>query len=62
MKRCKVCREWKDDTEFYAHKKTIDLLMGKCKECKKLYQRAWDRKRFNRNPARFWAEKREHNR
>lgn len=33
MKTCARCNQAKPTTEFYAHPRTADGLLGKCKEC-----------------------------
>lgn len=61
MKKCNVCGEVKPRSEYYAHKKMADGLLGKCKACHKEamvvnranktdYYRAYDAWRFKNDP------------
>lgn len=33
MKQCRKCRLWKESTEFYKQKDTVDRLHAYCKPC-----------------------------
>lgn len=57
MKRCFKCGLEKERSEFYSHKRMLDGLLGKCKECTKkdtrdtyaknpLARQAYEKKRF----------------
>ena len=37
LKRCSVCEQWVDRSNFNKHKTTLDGLQTKCKPCYKLY-------------------------
>lgn len=41
MKQCIECRDYKNESEFYAHKTNLDGLSGKCKKCTKQYSKKW---------------------
>jgi hypothetical protein len=48
MKICSMCREYKDESEFYYNKKALDKLTYLCKSCMIKHQR-----QYNRIPERF---------
>lgn len=61
-KRCFVCGVVKPLDAFYAHPKTTDRHLGKCKECTKRYMRERDtreidKRRYRTNPDRYLKHK-----
>lgn len=54
MKNCIVCNEFKKIDDYYAHPKTADGHLGKCKECCKIQAKEREH-RLRKNPE--WAKK-----
>ena len=62
MKKCFVCHKEKKLVDFYAHPRTTDGHLGKCKECCKQYQRgrdtrAYDSYRYRNSIKRYLSAK-----
>ena len=43
MKQCSICKEYKDDVEFYTHINTKDGMYGYCKKCHNKRSLEWQK-------------------
>ena len=48
MKQCSLCKQWKDESEYYKYSKSKDGLNTRCKSCIKMYQQREDVKERNK--------------
>ena len=57
LKRCSVCKLYKEETNYFKMKSSNDSLQNNCKECKKIYQRQWIKEKVYSNPKAYIIHK-----